>query len=285
MVDKKSGISTSENVDENDVTAWALPDGAIARLGRGCVPDITFSPDGQHLAVGTWVGLWLYDLPTLSPIALWETERGMVGRVAFSSNRQWIATSNSDDVLKVLDIQNGGCLAQVETDDYISGLTFSPDNQYIAAAYARTSIVEVWHAETCEPFAKFTANTEKADFFRPISFSSETHLIASTCQTDTDHNTDAIVVWNINSGQQIASLTAHFNRITTLCFSPCGQFLASGGEDGTVSIWDVNSWQQVQSYADFGDVYRIIPSYSPDGILHAAIMTYDDTGPANCFCS
>ena len=34
---------------------------------------MTFSTDGQFLAIGTAMGPWLYDLETLSPIALWET--------------------------------------------------------------------------------------------------------------------------------------------------------------------------------------------------------------------
>ena len=244
------------------------------------MPDIAFSSDERYLAVGTWVGLWLYDLEMLSPVALWETKRGMVGCVTFSPNGKWVAVSNSDQVLKVLDIQKGACLTQVETDDYITGLTFSPDNRYLAAAYASSYTVDIWHAETGEPFAKFTANAEKARFICPICFSPDTQLIASTCIIDTFHNADAIVVWDIESGQQIASLIAHTKEIAKICFSPCGQFLASGGEDGIVHVWDVNTWQQVQSYTDFGDVYRIIPSYSPEGILRAAIMAYEDTAPS-----
>ncbi len=204
----------------------------------------------------------------------------MVGRIAFSPNGKWIAAGNSDQILKVLDIQNGACLAQVKTDDYISGLTFSYNDQYLAAAYARSAIVEVWHAEACEPVTQFTSDTEKAGFYRPISFSPDTRLIASTSASDTTDDAEVIVVWGIESGQQIASLTAHTYWISTLCFSPCGQFLASGGEDGTVYVWDVSTWQQVQIYTDFGDVYRIMPSYSPDGILRAAIVNYNDTGPA-----
>ena len=281
MENKQSQNLAPVSVDGDDVTTWALPEGAVARLGRGCHPDMMFSADGQFLAIGTAMGLWLYDLETLSPIALWETERGMIFHIAFSPNGKWIAACNSDKILKVLDIQNGACLAQVEIDDYISGLTFSYNNQYLAAAYARSAIVEVWHAETCEPVAQFTSDTEEAGFYRPpISFSPDTRLIASTSASDTTDDAEVIVVWNMESGQQIASLTAHTYWITTLCFSPCGRFLASGGEDGTVYVWDVSTWRQVQAYTDFGDVYRIIPSYSPEGILRAAIVNYDDTGPA-----
>ncbi len=280
MPDKKLGMPAPKEVGRDDVTTWALPEGAVARLGRGCHPDMTFSADGQFLAIGTAMGLWLYDLETLSPIALWETERGMVFHVAFSPNGKWIAACNSDKILKVLDIQNGACVTQVEIDDYITKSTFSHDSQYLAAAYASTPTAEVWRAETSKPVAQFTADTEVESYDSPISFSPDTRLIAFTCSSTTTDEAESIIVWDMESGQQIASLTAHTYWISTLCFSPCGKFLTSGGEDGTVYVWDVSTWQQVQSYTDFGDVYRIIPSYSPEGILRAAIVNYNDTGPA-----
>ena len=56
----QSAIFTAEAVDKEDVSTWALPDGAIARLGRGCNPNFAFSPEGQLLAIGNIVGLWVY---------------------------------------------------------------------------------------------------------------------------------------------------------------------------------------------------------------------------------
>jgi WD40 repeat protein len=78
--------------DDSDVATWALPEGAIARLGRGSVGNMAFSPDGQYFAVGSWIGLWLYELPTLSPIALWDTVCGTISAVAFSADSRWIVT-------------------------------------------------------------------------------------------------------------------------------------------------------------------------------------------------
>ncbi len=280
MKDKKAITPVSESMVGDDVTTWALPEGTIARLGRGRKPDIAFSPDGQYFGIGTSLGLWMYNLATLSPIALWETERGMVGRIAFSPNGRWIAASNSDNILKVLNIQNGACLIQVETEDYITGLTFSHDNHYLAAAYASSSTVEVWRSETGEPDGQYYTDTEIAGFHRPISISPDSQLIVSTGSSETYHNADEVVVWEVGKEQQIVSLNEHLSRVSTLCFSPCGKFLASGGEDGTVYMWDVNTWQQVRKYTDYGHVYRIIPSWTPDGILRAAIVHYEDTTPA-----
>lgn len=280
MEKQKSSVPVPVRSLEGDVTTWLLPDGAIARLGRGREPDMAFSPDGQTLAISTSLGLWLYEMKTLSPIALWETEQGSVVRVVFSPNGKWIAACNLDR-LRVLDAQNGKYLTEMKPENYIHGMTFSPDNRYLAAAhYHNSSTVEVWHAETGRPFAKFSADSENTGLYRPISFSPDTRLIASTYILANANDAESIVVWDMESGEQIACLSAHTRQITTLCFSPCGQFLASGGEDGTVYVWDVKTWQQVREYTDYGDVYGIIPSWTPDGILRAAIINYDETGPA-----
>ncbi len=63
-------------INGNEVTTWTLPEGAIARLGRGIVRDMAFSPDGVHLAVATEIGLWFYERRTMQPVALCATERG-----------------------------------------------------------------------------------------------------------------------------------------------------------------------------------------------------------------
>ncbi|RKU19837.1 hypothetical protein C6500_09950 [Candidatus Poribacteria bacterium] len=48
---------------DTDVTTWALPEGAIARLGRGRVDSLELSPDETLLASGGFDGtILLWDL-------------------------------------------------------------------------------------------------------------------------------------------------------------------------------------------------------------------------------
>ena len=58
------------NTFAQDNTKVGLPDGAIARLGKGGINLMRFSPDGTHLAVGTDVGVWVYDIPDGKETAL-----------------------------------------------------------------------------------------------------------------------------------------------------------------------------------------------------------------------
>ena len=50
-------------------TQWGLPSGAIARLGKGAIGSIRYSPDGTQLAVTCSMGIWLYDVHTCTEVA------------------------------------------------------------------------------------------------------------------------------------------------------------------------------------------------------------------------
>ena len=266
MEDKKLVIPAPVGEGGDDVATWALPEGAIARLGQGLVETLAFSPDGQYLAVGTRVGLWLYEVATMDPVALWATERGVFG-TTFSPDGKWIATCDWDDLIKVWDVQRGVCLTHIETA--LSYFTFSSDSRWLATSDSDTATIYLWHPETGELFKKYTAESQKGGGYMPIAFSPDFSLIVSTGRVDTDNNAESIIVWNVESGEQVACLTGHTGSIYRLCFSPCGGFFTAGGEeDGTAYLWDVVNEQQITSYTGSG-ASCMIPSYSPEGILRA----------------
>ena len=276
MKNKKLIIPAPIGANGDDVTTWALPEGAIARLERGGVGDTAFSPDGRYLAVATKIGLWWYEVATMSPIALWETERGMISDIAFSPNGKWIAISNWDKVLKVWDIQRGVSIAQIELADFRDSFTFSPDNRWLAIGNRETANVELRQPETGKVVSTLIGEAEKGGVFKRIAFSPDTRLLASTSRDDPNNDAESIIVWDVESDKRVANLTGHMGCVYRLCFSPCGRLLASGGEeDGTVRVWDVRRWQKIKAYTGYGES-DMIPSYSPDGILRVAAVS-DDT--------
>ena len=263
------------NTNGVDVTTWALPEGASARFGQGIVETLAFSADGHYLAIGTRVGLWLYEVATMVPVALWGTERA-AWKAIFSPNGKWIATSDWDDNVKVWDTHRGACLTEIAIGDYPSTLAFSPDSRWFATSHSETATLFVWCPETGEMLTKFTGETEKSGRFMPIAFSPDTRLIASTGREDVDSNGESVLVWDVERGEQITRFTGHTGSIYNLCFSPCGRFLASGGrKDGTVRVWDTSNCQQTEVYGDYGAAC-MISSYSPEGVLHATAISYDE---------
>ena len=75
----------SLNTFAQDYTQWGLPEGAKARLGKGRISgNIAYSPDGTRLAVGSSLGIWLYDTTTYQEVALLTGDTGY-GSVAWRS--------------------------------------------------------------------------------------------------------------------------------------------------------------------------------------------------------
>ena len=159
MVNQTSQIQSPALMNDKVIT-WALPDKAIARFGRGCVRDLALSPDRKTLVVATYIGVWLYELSTVTPIHLWETERGMSCRLNFSPNGKWLAIGNSDETLKVWDVEQRKSITRIETSKIrfrssLSQVLFSNNSQYIATSEPLTGVVHIWHAETGEQIAEF----------------------------------------------------------------------------------------------------------------------------------
>jgi WD40 repeat protein len=48
-------------------------------------------------------------------------------------------------------------------------------------------------------------------------------------------------LWDITAGRQAATLRARGGSFQSLAFSPDGKFLAAGGSDGAVRLWDVRA--------------------------------------------
>ena len=61
-----------------------LPEGAVARLGKGKVSQVQYSPDGTWLVVASSIGIWLYDTKTYRAVALLGGHRRTPYSVVFS---------------------------------------------------------------------------------------------------------------------------------------------------------------------------------------------------------
>ncbi|MXV78329.1 hypothetical protein F4083_08590 [Candidatus Poribacteria bacterium] len=262
-------------LNETDVTKWELPEGAIARLGRGVLKDISFSPDGRYLAVATMNGCWLYDLPTLTPLALFETERGMIQKIVFSRDAQWIATSNADGIAKVWDTQTLQCITKI--DFRASALHFSQDGQYLAMSNHRGSAIYSWRTNTDEPVHRFPIEAEDTKGHRfPICFSPNENLLAYVSAVSPQ---DTITISDIDTGEHITDMSCPAPlAFQGLVFSPCGQYLASAHSNGDVQVCNVHNGASEIVHTVSGVTYvKLAPdatyvelAYTPDGTLRVA---------------
>ena len=269
-------------INDSDATTWALPEGATARLGKGRVRDVAFSPDGTHLAVATDIGLWWYELAKMQPVALWETERGMVSATTFSPDGQWIATGDADGIVKVLDTRNQQYIVEIgQRERFNRGtaqLRFSSDGQYLAASRYHFAPISVWSAKTEAPILNFTVEKPKRRYGSlpfPICFSHNGTLLAyMSCDNE-------IVVKQIETGEQIAHFTVRSPHVDSLDFSPCGQFLTAGiqkreGGSQTVEVYIWNILKEtVETVIEYSG-YQVRLAYLFEGSLRVADIYEDE---------
>ena len=274
MENKNSTAAVLRSIDGEDVTTWALPEGAIARLGRGNVHDMAFSPDGQYFAVGTAIGLWLYERPTLSPIALWETDRGYSSNVTFSPDSRWIALHRYHEAISVWDIRNEVCIAEMELTKVqdrwgLSKPIFSQDGERLVVFNGReyNRKVQTWSPQT----GALLSETEIPPItygVYPTCFSPDLSLLAGTSYNRDSRTAEFVALWCVETGEEVARYEWS-ERWGRLCFSPCARFLASGGSEGKIHVWDVETGNLEETYTKDEDAQMHL-YYPPAGGLIAA---------------
>ena len=282
-------------MNENKFTVWELPQHAICRFGQGFLNDLAVSTDGAYLAVGSWVGVWLYNLSTRTPTALMETERGMVTRISLCSTQPWLAVKNSDkygkEVIKVWDWEKSQGIAVMEYPERfkvkrpkndLCNLCFCPSGKWLAASRDGSTVVDIWESKTGKLYAELNLTSEEAnkrrldseiryrDFSGAFAFSQDNGFFAYS------PNSPFITLWDITTRECIISLTGDPYGVYSVSFSPCGQFLAVGGMNGTAQVWDTSNWQLHQIYPSFGK-YLMNISYTTDGTLRVAGISHDQS--------
>lgn len=219
-----------------DNTKVGLPEGAIARLGKGGINIMRFSPDGTRLVVGTDVAVWVYDVPDGNETALFTEHSGQVNAVAFSQDGKTFASGGFvNPVIQVWDVETKSKRSTVP-------LTREPYSLPALTFYGEILIstnghreVTYWHADTGQQLSE--ANLDNP--INRVTFSQDGSTLAIG-----DRN-GGIQLWDTTTSSQKADLEGHGggrdSEILALAFSPDGKILASGSEDKTVRLWDTQN--------------------------------------------
>ena len=124
----------SLNTFAQDYTQWGLPDGATARLGKGWINEIAYSPDGTRLAVASSIGIWLYDTATGQEVALLTGHEWAVRSVAFSPDGRTLASGSWDSTIRLWDVVTGAHQRTLTGHTgSVRSVAFSPDGRTLAS--------------------------------------------------------------------------------------------------------------------------------------------------------
>ncbi len=244
---------TEETV--KDYTQWKLPIGAKARLGKGAINEITYSPDGTKLAVASTIGIWVYNTQTGAELDLYTGHTSEVVSVVFSPDGKTIASAG--DAIRLWDVDTGQHIRTLsEHRHWPKSVSFSPDGKTIASA---GDAIRLWDVGTGQHLRILS---EHRHFPKSVVFSPDGRIIASGGADDT------ICLWDVETGEHLRTLSGHTKDVLCVAFSPDGRIIASGSDDNDIRLWNAHDGTLRHTLKEYsGDVVSV--SFSPDGHIIA----------------
>ena len=212
------------------------------------VGEITFSPDGKYLALGSddqTVKIWQFSQGQLVEHQTLTGHSDDIKSVAFSSDGNYLASGSDDQTIKIWQLSQGQFVkSQTLTghSDYVTSVSFSPLGNYLASG-SEDQTIKIWQFSG-KDFAVQTL-TGHSDYVTSVAFSPDGSYLASGSEDNT------VKIWHLSTGKfDSQTLTGHSDDVTSVSFSADGSYLASGGEDGVVIIWQLKKEVEVSPTVD-----------------------------------
>jgi WD40 repeat protein len=226
---------------------------------------VAASPDGAQLAVagpqGVSIGLG----------ATHALARNLVQDVAIANDGTVIAVAPDNPAVVRWDSGHrpARTLQPPEALPFstVVSVAIAPDGSAVAAGYFDGAVV-VWHG---------MGHVVLREHGRPVTALSfgEDSLIAA------GDDRGSIELWRGLRRGSSRHLVGHTKRIRSIAFAPGGRMLASGGDDGLVRLWDVESGRVLGNPLLAGGRPVTAVGFSPDGrtllAAHGAISVWDST--------
>ncbi len=217
---------------------------SIFMKDRGQITSLVFSPDGHTLATGSTNGqICLWDVHTAELRNTFIEHTETISSLVFSPDGHTLATGNKDGIVQLWNVNTGELLTTFK--EQIWELVFNPDGSALAVGLGKLSFehpdtesIGLWSVHAGNYVSIFVTSMISSN----LVFSPDGKMLA--CAAVGRYNNSAIGLWDIAAGPSIYPsgwLSGYTGSIRYLAFSPDGQTLASGGQDGTVLLWNVDT--------------------------------------------
>ncbi|MFN7384702.1 MAG: protein kinase domain-containing protein [Dolichospermum sp.] len=293
------GQTLASGSGDNTIKLWDVNTGNLLQTFTGhssSVNSVAYSPDGQTLASGSGdktIKLW--DVKTGNLLQTLPGHSGWVRPVAYSPDGQTLASGSQDDTIKLWNVKTGNLLQTLPSHSYeVNSVAYSPDGQTLASGNFDNTI-KIWQlvasiskapvqqpqSQVSQPVistppsqpvtipAPQTTIPVKNTKLRKLLIAAILGLIGTQIYGYALYSVFPInpisIIANLFSGISLEkTLKGHFNWVRSVAYSPDGQTLASGSDDNTIKLWNVNTGNLLQTFTGHSDLVWSV-AYSPDG--------------------
>jgi WD40 repeat protein len=257
------------------------PLGAALRIPVA-LSQLAWSPDGRRLAVAGGVGLVIWDLP--SGRSMHRLTTGSLWSLAWSPDGGQLATGGADGTVRRWDGSTGEPVGRPlperpGTAESMTHVAWSPDGSWLAAA-GSSGTVRVWPARPGAGSAMALTSGEES-YAAGLAWSADSRFLAAELPSAgrlTVGSSPVVRVWELAPARPAGAVfRASAGPVQATAWSPDGRYLATGGEDGAVWVWDVRAHRRVGGVANpesarFGVMVTAV-AWSPDGRRLASAST------------
>jgi len=201
-------------------------------------------------------------MPKVIDISLNSDGTRLIAKTYLSHRYQPNGAGGLGILLELWDVNNRQRLAILNWDHLVDGPvrpTFSPDGRLIAATNIQNNKTIIWDAETGKEKLQIQLHGASA---HSIVFSHDGKWLFN------GHGFPGlegeISISDVETGRDIAHWHGHSGQITSLAVSPDGHYLASGGEDKMVYIWEIPTGREIAVWEAHNSGVSVL-SFSPDG--------------------
>ncbi len=226
--------------------AVPLPEGSIARLGRGEIQVMALSADGTRLALGSEYGVWIRDGRTGADLTRLDGTAEGIRLLADHAIKRWeVDTGELEATLSL----------ETEHMWRVWSVAFSPDGETLAST-GHDHAVRLWDMEGRRVRTVLHGHWRNVN---ALAFSPDGSLLASGSSDLT------VRVWELGSGRHLATLGGGAGPVVSVAFSPDGASLANGDTRGRIFLWSVADARLKAVLEDGTDRTVRSVAFSPDG--------------------
>ena len=223
----------------------------------GNEPRFVFTPDNRSLVFNSHPNLLFFSVPELNEakrISVPKEVDGTRASIAFSPDGRYAGTRQDIGELRAFELKSGKVtLAKKE----IFNALFTPDSKRIVVAAHNKSAVWLYDLATKNEIFEIKRPIDRGDMRRGTgaliadwAFSPDGRILAVAMTGG------HLVLLDAVTGKERTrflamdvdpafSLRDYYPHVTKLAFSPNGQWLAAGGRDGFLRIWEVATRREI----------------------------------------
>ena len=223
-IDEEGGVKVWDVESHELVKTWT-------HLHRKRDPEVAISA-GDLIAVYHWM-FWTVGIYTTEGELRGNSIEvgGCIRSASFSPDGSKLACGAADNIF-VYDVETGALIFGPLRGHrhWVWSVLWSRDGSRLFSA-SRDSTIRCWNSNTGEQVGQpWTGHTDK---ILSLSLSPDGTLLASASWDGT------IRFWNTAHGRPFGQHLQHGANVISVCFSPFGEFVASGDDKGNVYLWRV----------------------------------------------